>query len=102
MMCSKCGTRKDAHKALLVITDGIPSLRSKPMDKVTAPLKKDGVTIVAVGVGQLDYKILTKIATDRDHVVTLDSYTYLDDPINKLVRLLCFRGTPVKHPVIMH
>jgi uncharacterized protein YegL len=102
LMCSTCGTRSAAHKALLVITDGVPSLRSKPMDTVTAQLKKNGVTIVAVGVGKLDYKILTKIASDRDHVVTLDSYTYLDDPINKLVRLLCRRGTPKRHPVIMH
>merc|ERR1719230_11678 len=100
MMCASCGTRKNAHKALLVITDGIPSLRSEPMEKVTAQMKKDGVTIVAVGVGKLDYSVLNKIATDPDHVVTLDSYTYLDDPINKLVKLLCKRGT--HGPILMH
>lgn len=92
MMCSSCGTRKNAHKALLVVTDGIPSLRSAPLDKVTQGLKKDGVTIVAVGVGKLDMKVLEKIATDPEHVVVLDSYTYIDDPINKLVRLLCHRS----------
>jgi len=92
MMCTSCGTRKNAHKALLVVTDGIPSLRSAPLDKVTQGLKKDGVTIVAVGVGKLDMKVLEKIATDPEHVVVLDSYTYIDDPINKLVKLLCYRS----------
>jgi len=101
LMCSKCGTRKEAHKALLVITDGVPSLRSEPMDKMTRQLKKDGVTIVAVGVGKLDYKILQQIATDDNHVITLDGYTYIDDPINKLVRLLCNRA-PVAFPGLMH
>ena len=50
------------------------------------------MTIVAVGVGDIDYGVLKKIASDDEHVVTLNSYTYLDDPINKLVRLLCKRG----------
>jgi len=92
MMCGKCGTRPAAHKALLVVTDGIPSLRSAPLDEVTKGLKKDGVTIVAVGVGDVDMKVLTKIATDADHVITLGGYAYIDDPINKLVKLLCKRS----------
>ena len=50
------------------------------------------MTIVAVGVGDVDMKVLTKIATDADHVITLGGYAYIDDPINKLVKLLCKRG----------
>ena len=39
LMCPKCGTRSGASKALLVITDGIPSRQSKPMNEVTDQLK---------------------------------------------------------------
>merc|ERR1712142_72 len=91
LLCETCGTRKAAHKALLVVTDGIPSINSAPLDEVTQGLKKDGVTIVAVGVGNVDYDVLNKIATDANHVITLGGYAYIDDPINKLVKLLCKR-----------
>jgi len=93
LMCAKCGTRKEAHKALLVLTDGVSSRFSAPMETVTRKLKKDNVKIVSIGIGiAVDYEELVNIATDEDHVLVLNGYQYLDDPINRLVKLLCFRG----------
>ena len=49
--------------------------------------------IIAIGIGNgIDPDELSEIATDENHVVTLSGYKYLDDPINKLLKLTCVRS----------
>jgi len=92
MFCAHCKVRPDAHKVLLVLTDGKASMMSAPMSEVTKNMKKNGVKIVAIGVGKsVDTDELNDIATDEKHVFTMHSYQYLDDPVNRLIKVTCFR-----------
>jgi len=92
MFCKDCKLRSDAHKVLLVVTDGKASMMSAPMSEATRQLKKDGVTIIAIGVGHaIDPDELSEIATDENHVFTMNGYQYLDDPVNRLVKITCVR-----------
>jgi len=93
LLCNSCGLRENVPRALIVLTDGKASMIAAPMSEVTQKLKENGVTIIAIGVGNsIDPDELSEIATDENHVMTLHDYRYLDDPINKLVKMTCPRN----------
>ena len=52
-----------------------------------------GVKIMSIGVGsQIDEGELYKIATDKSFVFLLDSYQYLQDKLNNMLKVSCRSG----------
>jgi len=89
---TNCHVRPDAGKVLLVLTDGKQSIVAAPLTDVTRGLKKDGVKMISIGVGQgVDEDELREIASDHDSIFSMSSYNYLDDPINKIIKASCIR-----------
>jgi len=88
--CKGCTERASkVPKVLLVLTDGKSSYNAKPVVTASEPIKKAGVTIIGIGVGQADKTELTEMATDADHVFMLNQYAYLKDKLNSMLKLAC-------------
>ena len=83
--------RENVPKVGIVVTDGISKNRTKTLRQART-LKRMGVKMFSVGVGLanfIDYDELNGVASNKEHVLMVDSFDELAKNIIKLVKLIC-------------
>jgi hypothetical protein len=97
--------RSDARKAIILLTDGIPTMPTKVGDskypatsaqQVASDIKSAGVTIYTIGLGKdVDSAFLKSISLDDDHYFFAPSKETLSSVYNKIVSNLCVKKPSV-------
>ena len=87
------GDRPTVSNVAVIITDG----RSEPDPTQTIPeanlLKQEGVTIIAVGIGnQVDRRELDGIASNPNDVIVARNFVDLQDQLGRLLDRACVQG----------
>ncbi|XP_047127311.1 collagen alpha-1(XII) chain [Hydra vulgaris] len=90
VFCNECGLRHNTPRLLIVLTDGQSTFPKLTQFEAQLIKAENNLTIISVGVSdQVDIEELKSLATDRDHVFLLNGYSYLNDKINKLLKVSC-------------
>jgi hypothetical protein len=97
--------RSDARKAIILLTDGIPTMPTKVGDskypatsaqELASEIKSAGVTIYTIGLGKdVDSAFLKSISLDDDHYFFAPSKETLSSVYNKIVSNLCVKKPSV-------
>ncbi|XP_066936875.1 uncharacterized protein [Clytia hemisphaerica] len=87
------GQRKDVSKVLLVVTDGRSATGASNIKRASDALSKQGVNIIAIGVGAAYQTELKALATDDSNVFKVGSLSELKNALWSVKRASC---APVK------
>lgn len=74
---------------LLVITDGRSSTGASNLKKISNTLSKQGVNIIAIGVGSVNQDELKALATDDENVFKVGSLSQLKNAVWSVKRASC-------------
>ena len=72
-----------------MITDGRSSTGASNLKKISNTLSKQGVNIIAIGVGSVNQDELKALATDDENVFKVGSLSQLKDAVWSVKRASC-------------